>query len=578
MKRKVRTSHAPYNITKKFGRPSKKDLPQSSAIQPKRTPRENLTLHDWLTVFAWIDEHPGVKQEDIVQHFAIKTDGALIFTQSTLSRKLAKREELENSCQHSNPNALSSKHPRVVTRPDVERCLHLWVLSMEAKQETVNGAMLMAKCARFEEKLNIPMNERLSGSGWIPPFCKAYKIKEYCRHGEAASVNIEAVKVERTRLQALLSKYEKKDIFNFDETGFFPFVPPDRGLATQQMKGKKSEKFRITIGVACNADGSEKLPLCFIGRSAKPQCFSGKSPNNYGYHYYNNTKAWMTKGIFEDYIKRLDIKMRTQGRQILFLMDNFSGHYISYEPRNIRLEFFEPNMTPFQLCDAGIIRCLKAHYRKAYCLWALQLEEANERDIYKITIREAMLLIEEAWVQVTTETISHCWKHTLILPTENLIPVPLPIHPIALQTVENELQDCIDELKRRKRIIGTPLTLQDLLNPVEEQEIGQSQYAFAGGDDEIVKNVQHEMAVQRREIIEVEDGEDEDDEPTAPAMSIADVIKTCESLERYSIQYAPQENSLELTRQLRQFRIHLRRTEMKGAKQTCLDSWLRKEM
>ncbi|KIJ46290.1 hypothetical protein M422DRAFT_250341 [Sphaerobolus stellatus SS14] len=196
---------------------------------------------------------------------------------------------------------------------------------MEAKGETVNSAMLMGKHNIFEEKFNVPMDERLSGNGWIPPFCRAYKIKEYRRHGEAASVNLDAVKVEHVCLQVLLVKYPLKDIFNFDETGFFPFAPPDRGLATQQMKGKKTEKFCITISVACNADGSKKLPLCFIGKSAKPRCFSGKSPNNYGYQYYNNTKAWMTKEIFEErvelsahrtcthslcsYIKRLDIKM-----------------------------------------------------------------------------------------------------------------------------------------------------------------------------------------------------------------------------------------------------------------------------
>ncbi|KIJ46291.1 hypothetical protein M422DRAFT_46281 [Sphaerobolus stellatus SS14] len=224
-------------------------------------------------------------------------------------------------------------------------------------------------------------------------------------------------------------------------------------------------------------------------------------------------------------------------------------------------------MTPFvQPCDAGIIRCLKAHYRKAYCMCALQLEEADERDIYKINIREAMILVEEAWEHVTTDTIAHCRKHTLILPTENpilavttpsnslsnfeIIPtvkdlstwkilqdfattemglpeaeaklqaclgsrynhgdwvdayhavmctennseeavkaldaftnkifglplaqalimtvnvttsiqqeIPLPVHPTSLQIVENELQDCVDELKRHKRIIGAPLTL-----------------------------------------------------------------------------------------------------------------------
>ena len=47
-------------------------------------------------------------------------------------------------------------------------------------------------------------------------------------------------------------------------------APPDRGLASQQMSGKKKEKFRISIGLACNADGSEQLEPIFIGRAKKP--------------------------------------------------------------------------------------------------------------------------------------------------------------------------------------------------------------------------------------------------------------------------------------------------------------------
>lgn len=42
-------------------------------------------------------------------------------------------------------------------------------------------------------------------------------------------------------------------------------APPDQGLATKQMSGKKKEKFRITLRLAANADGSEKLPLFYIG-------------------------------------------------------------------------------------------------------------------------------------------------------------------------------------------------------------------------------------------------------------------------------------------------------------------------
>ncbi|KAH7925285.1 DDE-domain-containing protein [Leucogyrophana mollusca] len=411
--RKPRPKPAPYNRKPKN---KSKNMPATS-MKPKQTKRhENLTFHDWLTVFAYIDSHPDVSQGDIAEHFRTRAEGALLFMQSTLSRKLKQRAEVEAHA-HDNPNALSAKRPRIVTRADVEKSLILWVRHMEEKGETVNGPMLREKRTRFEDELQVPEEQRVRSEGWVASFCKAYKIKEYRRHGEAGSVDLEAVKIERLRVQKVLAKYRPKDRFNFDETSLFAFAPPDRGLATRQMSGKKKDKFRITLAFACNADGTEKLPVFYIGKSKNPRCFRKVTPQARGFYYRNNKKAWMTSEFFEEYIKMLDIMMRRQNRHICLLVDNFSGHNTSYEPRNIDLEFFEPNLTSFvQPLDAGIIRCVKAHYRRSFCRRAIDLDEAGERDIYKINLLEAMLMAKDAWDSVEPSTIKHCWDHAGIQP------------------------------------------------------------------------------------------------------------------------------------------------------------------
>ncbi|KIO01470.1 hypothetical protein M404DRAFT_150218, partial [Pisolithus tinctorius Marx 270] len=125
-------------------------------------------------------------------------------------------------------------------------------------------------------------------------------IREYRRHGKAGSVDLEAVEEECTRCCQILAKFAPKDRFNFDETGFFPYAPPDRGLATKQMSGKKKEKFRITVGLGCNADGSEKLEPFFIRRFGKPRCFKKDTPEQWGFYYRHNKKAWMTSELFEE--------------------------------------------------------------------------------------------------------------------------------------------------------------------------------------------------------------------------------------------------------------------------------------
>jgi hypothetical protein len=44
---------------------------------------------------------------------------------------------------------------------------------MEQKQEVMNSGMLIAKRAVFEEALDVPEDERLTGPGWVQSFCHA---------------------------------------------------------------------------------------------------------------------------------------------------------------------------------------------------------------------------------------------------------------------------------------------------------------------------------------------------------------------------------------------------------------------
>ena len=124
-----------------------------------------------MTVYAHVDTLPQpIKQVDVVQYFATRPEGPLIFTQSTLSCKLQQCSDMEAHVK-SNANALSSKRPCVVTRLDVDHALWLWVQHMEQKKETVNSAMLVTKRGVFEEAFDVLENERIAGPGWIQSFC-----------------------------------------------------------------------------------------------------------------------------------------------------------------------------------------------------------------------------------------------------------------------------------------------------------------------------------------------------------------------------------------------------------------------
>ena len=197
----------------------------------------------------------------------------------------------------------------------------LWLFDwgLWRRNKRLNGKMLVKKRKRFEEKFNMLKNEQLEGESWVQSFCKTwgfqlwcffreftqkyrYKLKEFCRHGEAASVEPTLVEAERRHMWEVLAPFAQKDRWNFNESSFFAFAPLDCGLAFRQMSGKKRSKFCISIGFACNVDESEKMPPVLIGKYKRPWCFKEISPDDQGFYYWNNKTAWMTSGIFEEWV------------------------------------------------------------------------------------------------------------------------------------------------------------------------------------------------------------------------------------------------------------------------------------
>ena len=334
-----------------------------------------------------------------------------------------------------------------------------------------------------------------------------------------------------------------------------------------------------------------------------------------------------------------------------------------------------------QPLDAGIIRCVKAHYRRAFCLRAIELDDAGEDDIYKINLLEVMLMVKEAWKAVTPETITNCWNHTKIqnrpiapatstspratstvitvsptpcstkaaladngawgilqefangtissLPqtesrlevhlgdryrfidwkpafdavfaaeddvgkaisaietlekqartettTAPTIPSPTPprLALNQLTMLENDLMECVTKLGDRKRIRGTCPTLEDLLNPVEEREIGESDFLFPGGDGEIIAKVIRELQpggdVEAEEI----EGEESDGEQEDAAPSLGEGMELCERLEKLCVIHSEARgvSTLLLQQQLRKLRAHLHVVQVNSARQTSLDSF-----
>jgi hypothetical protein len=114
-----------------------------------------------------------------------------------------------------------------------------------------------------------------------------------------------------------------------------------------------------------------------------------------------------------DWLQRLDQQMKTQNRKILLFLDNTTSHaHLSLD--NVTL--FPPNITSTsQPLDQGIIKIFKVFYRK----FALQhviaiLEDAqNAHDLAKqIDVLKAITWVKKAWTQISSLTITNCFKKT----------------------------------------------------------------------------------------------------------------------------------------------------------------------
>src|SRR5262245_19592152 len=102
-----------------------------------------------------------------------------------------------------------------------------------------------------------------------------------------------------------------------------------------------------------------------------------------------------------------------RGRKVLLFLDNVSSHHVpELELENVKLVFFPPNTTSvLQPLDAGIIRSVKARYRKRLLFRILEEMESakNASEVLKsVTVLDAIRWLSDSWKEVPMETVKKC--------------------------------------------------------------------------------------------------------------------------------------------------------------------------
>nr|XP_015838614.1 PREDICTED: tigger transposable element-derived protein 4 [Tribolium castaneum] len=192
---------------------------------------------------------------------------------------------------------------------------------------------------------------------------------------------------------------------------FLDVFPTKQTFKNEKCHGEKHSKERVTLLLATNMDGSEKIKLLLIGKSKNPRCVRGIKwlP----VHYESNSKAWMTGFLFEKWLLKLDKKFEAENRKVLMLIDNCSAHPpdLQSKLKSIELKFFLPNATSkLQHLDQGIIKNLKCYYRRRILMKTISVFEKNQQ-ISKLTLMDCVNVVSKAWdINVKSETITNCFK------------------------------------------------------------------------------------------------------------------------------------------------------------------------
>jgi transposase-like protein len=206
-------------------------------------------------------------------------------------------------------------------------------------------------------------------------------------HGEAADVDLIAVADGIAKVREEISNYHPENVYNMDETGLnFRLLPRQTYVhkTEKNVRGTKSmkSKDRVTLYIATNATGSQKVPLSMIGNSKNPRCF-GRQQEKRKLIYFDQSKAWSDTRTFTRWFHEVflpHIRSNTKDK-VLLVMGNCGPHgaKISDPLGQVKMMPLPPNCTAVhQPMDQGIIQAVKRKYR--YKLLSKVFETMEHRD------------------------------------------------------------------------------------------------------------------------------------------------------------------------------------------------------
>ncbi|KAH9095518.1 hypothetical protein LEN26_017809 [Aphanomyces euteiches] len=155
---------------------------------------------------------------------------------------------------------------RNVKSPSIEAYLVVWINDCEAMNCPIASGSVFKTMAQLAGDENDKEHGLKFSNGWMWRFLQRHQFRSRRVFGESPAVEDNVIQDGRQRCEELMALYEPHNVFHFDESAYFYCLDPHRAISRHNMSGQKKQKKRITLAATTNADGSQKIPLLFIGQ------------------------------------------------------------------------------------------------------------------------------------------------------------------------------------------------------------------------------------------------------------------------------------------------------------------------
>ena len=374
------------------------DLFSGMAQLPAKRERFDLSLRQKKEICQYKAENPAITQGELAAHFSVEFKGKI--GRSTISDILRNKDRWLSASSNDD----NAKRFRQGKYPQLEHALFLWLCDAKSKGHVVNDQKLKEKGEMFGDRLGIV--DFSYSQGWMANFKRRYGVSQHRISSDSQRVGTSSITYHSVnQLKELIAKYHPDNVYTLYETSLFYHMEPNTALIREAVDTMQWGKDRLTVALVCNTTGGDKCKPIVIGRTARPRSFGDAFVVQKLVDYYSNKKAWMTGTIFEKWLKKFNIEMRSKQKNVLLLVDNTVNHVLEEEIlTNVHVQFLEPHKT-------GIVSSFKIKYRKLHTQYILKSVEGRSESS-KLDVKSAIYMIREGWKAVKDTTIQGSWYDT----------------------------------------------------------------------------------------------------------------------------------------------------------------------